>query len=71
MNETNDTPIRTKQQIDAEYSELAMRAGDLEYRLKTIPKNMRLDLDKIYQRMVALNNEAVAVQSAPSQPAAS
>lgn len=50
---------RTEEVIYREYSELALKAGQLQYQIVTIQK----DLDLVNEQMRALNFEAAALGS--------
>lgn len=60
-------PVRTKEQIDQEYTNLAAQRGDLEYRLL----NMPLQIQVLQARMARLCHEAdqLPVQNKPKETA--
>ncbi len=55
-----ETPVRTLQQIQQEFTALCTKAGHLEYQRTTLKK----DVDLMQEQMRNLNFEAAALQGA-------
>lgn len=60
VNPTETKPERTVQQIQEEYQQLAFRAGNNQYQIYTLER----DLDVLNSKMRELNFEAAAAQQA-------
>lgn len=60
-----ESKSRTIPEIQQEYQQQCLRAGDLQYRIAVMVN----DLDMVNDHMKALNNEAAAIKAAESKTA--
>lgn len=61
-----ESKSRTIPEIQQEYQSQCLRAGDIQYRISVMSR----DLELVNERMKALNNEAAAVKAAEAKAAA-
>ena len=57
--------VRNHAQLNADYTELAKKLGDLEYRMKVMPE----DIAAVVQQMREINQEAFVLQQAEQEAA--
>lgn len=58
-----ETPKRTRQQINEEFTQCAVRLGDLTFRMKAFP----IEIEQLHARMAILNVEVAAPAEAKPQ----
>lgn len=58
MNNPTDIKVRTKEEIDLDYTSHAVKVGDLEYKIK----NLQAQASEQYNQMRAIELEAIALR---------
>jgi hypothetical protein len=62
LKEAPSLPVRTKEEIDKEYSAIATQLGDRMHRMQVMQE---LELPALHKRMLELSKEYQAIQAAP------